>query len=237
MFLESDRVSKILNMPSGPFACGLGWIIYAIALTLQGGASSSFANDDVTPLFDGKSLEHWEGSKDFFRVEDGAIVGGSTQRDTPQNEFLVFEDDFADFELSLEFKLVGEKTNSGVQIRSERIPDHHEMKGYQADLGEGYWGALYDESRRNKILQAPSKDTVEKALKPGEWNKYRIRCEGPRIRLWLNDVLTVDYLEEDPSIPLKGKIAVQIHSGPPGEAWFRKLEIRHITSEKQQSRP
>ena len=94
-------------------------------------------------LFDGESLQGWEGNFDMFRVVDGAIVGGSLDKDVPRNEFLCTTQMYADFELRLQFKIIGDKANAGVQLRSRRIPGHHEMIGYQADLGDGWWGCLY----------------------------------------------------------------------------------------------
>ncbi|HWA97770.1 MAG TPA: DUF1080 domain-containing protein, partial [Pirellulales bacterium] len=92
------------------------------------------------PLFDGKTLDGWNGNLEVFRVEDGAIVGGTLTERNPRNEFLAYDRPFADFELRLKFKLLGAGANAGVQIRSQRVPNHHEMIGYQADLGEKWWG-------------------------------------------------------------------------------------------------
>ena len=186
-------------------------------------------DDGFKPLFDGKSLDGWDGDSKVFRIEDGAIIGGQMKEKIPHNFFLSTKEEYADFELQLEFRLLGKDTNAGVQIRSKRIPDHHEMIGYQADLGQNYWGALYDESRRNKILASPKKEELAKVLKLGEWNKYRILCEGRRIQLWINDFQTVDYTEPDAAIEQKGLIAVQIHGGPPGEAQYRNLRIKRIS--------
>jgi hypothetical protein len=105
-------------------------------------------------------------------------------------------------------------------------PQPHEMIGYQADMGDGWWGCLYDESRRRKVLAGPPEQDRNNLVKQGEWNDYRILCEGPRIRLWVNGRQTVDYTEKDASIPQKGLIAVQIHGGPPSEAWYKDIEIR-----------
>ncbi len=102
------------------------------------------------------------------------------------------------------------------------------MIGYQADLGQSYWGCLYDESRLRKVLASPDKEELDRVLRKGEWNDYRILCEGPRIRLWINDLKTVDYSEQDKDIPLQGKIALQIHGGPPGEAWYRNIRIKDL---------
>src|SRR3954462_13372647 len=150
---------------------------------------------DPKPLFNGKDLTGWEGDEKTWRVEDGAIAGGSLDAVVPRNEFLCTTKTYDHFELTVTFKLLGDpaKANGGVQFRTKRIPKHHEVSGYQADIGQGYWGALYDESRRTKGLAAPDKKTIDKIVKHDDWNEYVIRCEGPRIRLWLNGTLTVDY--------------------------------------------
>ena len=185
-------------------------------------------DDGFHVLFDGKTLQGWDGDADVFRVEDGTIIGGQLQEKIPHNYFLSSREEYGDFELRLEFKLIGADTNAGVQLRSKRIPDHHEMIGYQADLGQNYWGALYDESRRNKILLAPDKEKLAKVLKRDDWNSYRILCEGRHIQLWINDFQTVDYTEDDEKIEQSGLIAVQIHGGGPGEAHYRNIRIRNI---------
>lgn len=210
----------------------------AVLAMLSALAPSRAADDDAitdakaVALFDGKSLAGWEGNLDVFRVEDGAIVGGTLKDKIARNEFLCTKKQYGDFELRLKFKLLGKGANAGVQIRTKRIPDHHEVSGYQADLGDGYWGALYDESRRNKILAAPKAGTLDDVLKRDDWNNYRIRCEGKRIQLWVNDVKTVDYTEADENIDERGVIAVQIHGGPPSEAWYKDITIVELPAAK-----
>jgi hypothetical protein len=184
--------------------------------------------EKLIPLFDGKTLQGWEGNLKVFRIEDGAIVGGSLKQPVPRNEFLCTKGEYADFELRLKFKLLGKGANAGVQIRSRRIPDHHEMIGYQADLGDGYWGCLYDESRRNKVLAGPPKEELDKIIKREEWNQYVIRCQGRRIQLWINGQKTADYTEPDQQIPQKGLIGLQIHGGPPSEAWYKDIRIKRL---------
>lgn len=198
------------------------------AATLSAGEPASQDSDFVS-LFDGKTLEGWEGDLSVFRVENGTIIGGQLKDKIPHNFFLSSKQEYSDFELQLEFRLLGAETNAGVQIRSQRIPDHHEMIGYQADLGQNYWGALYDESRRNKILESPPKEELAAVLKKEEWNRYRILCKGRHIQLWINDFQTVDYHEADEKIEQNGLIALQIHGGPPGEAHYRNIRIRKIT--------
>ena len=148
------------------------------------------------PLFDGKTLEGWEGKEGVFRVADKAIVAGNLKTKIPNNEFLCTEKTYSDFELRLQAKLIGEGKNAGIQFRSKRIPNHHEVIGYQADIGvsgkdHSIWGALYDESRRRKFLAEGDQEKLKKAVK-SSWNDFVIRCEGPRIQIWVNKIQTVD---------------------------------------------
>jgi hypothetical protein len=186
------------------------------------------SSEGFESLFDGKTLNGWNGDTSVFNVKDKTIVGGQLRERIPHNFFLSTAAEYTDFELRLEFKLIGSDTNAGIQIRSRRIQDHHEMIGYQADLGQEYWGALYDESRRNKVLAAPDRNELAKVLKREAWNEYRILCEGRRIQLWINGFQTVDYTEPDDKIEQSGLIALQIHGGGPGEAHYRHLRIRKI---------
>jgi hypothetical protein len=188
------------------------------------------APEGFTSLFDGKTLAGWEGNEKMFRIEDSAIVGGNLKEKIPHNEFLCTTKEYENFELRLKVKALGDGVNAGVQFRTKRIPNHHEVSGYQADVGSGWWGKLYDESRRNKILAGEE----AKNVKAGEWNDYVIRAEGPHIQLWVNGVQTVDYSEKEEGIDRKGIIAVQIHGGPPSEAWYKDIVIKELpASEKE----
>jgi hypothetical protein len=207
-----------------------------LAATLLLFLSASIASAEPKPLFDGKTFAGWEGDTKTWRVGDGAIVGGSLDETVPRNEFLAAEREYGDFELTLKYKLVGTEgfVNGGIQFRSKRIPNDHEVIGYQADLGMGFDGALYDESRRRKMLAQPSPEVLAKALKKDDWNEYRIRAEGPHIRLWLNGVPTVDYTETDKDIPQKGIIALQIHGGAKAVVRYKDIVIEEL-SPKQAS--
>lgn len=196
----------------------------AFVLAVQGlGAQAP----DGAPLFDGRSLAGWEGDIGrTWRVENGAIVGGSLAETVPRNEFLTTTRDFANFILRLQFRLEGTEgfINGGVQFRSRRLQEPaHEMIGYQADIGENYWGALYDESRRNRVLAGPDQGAIAD-VRVGEWNDYEIRADGRRIRLTLNGQQTVDYTEPDTTLPQAGLIGLQIHGG--GKALIRYRNIR-----------
>ena len=183
-------------------------------------------------LFDGKSLDGWEGNLGWFRVEENSIVAGSISKPIPHNEFLCTKANHANFELKLQVRLKGQGDNAGIQFRSVRVPDKTEVSGFQCDVGNAFggpvWGALYDESRRNKMLAQGDKDKVSEWLRKDDWNELTVRANGDRIQIWLNGNLTVDYKEEDPKIVKTGIIGLQIHSGPPTEAWYRNIRIKAL---------
>lgn len=187
-----------------------------------------------TQLFNGTDFTGWESYTDgIFRIEDGAIVGGNFETGVDRNQFLTTTQSFGDFYLRMECKIVDAPSNvkkdgnAGVQIRSERIPNHHEMIGYQADMTSdgGYWGCLYDESRRRRMLQMPNPELLKTVWKPNEWNRYEILAQGRNIRIFLNGVETVNYTETDETIPLTGLIGLQIHAGGPAQSYYRSLFI------------
>ncbi len=203
-----------------------------LLLVLPAALVADEAGDGFRPLFDGKSLAGWEGNEKIFRVQDGAIVAGSLQDPIAHNEFLCTKERFGDFELRLEARLVGKGENAGVQFRSERIADHFEVIGYQCDMGTGQgksiWGALYDESRRKKFLAQGDQDKLAEVVKAGDWNDLVIRCQGPRIQIWVNGLQTVDYIEADIKIAESGVIALQIHGGQPAEAAYKNIRIKPL---------
>ena len=192
-------------------------------------AQESIEPNTNQPFFDGVTFAGWEGNMEFFRIEDGAIIGGRLDRDIPQNEFLCTTDEYDDFELSFQVKIIDQRTNAGVQFHTQRIPDNHEVIGYQADIGVGYWGVIYDESRRNRIIAPTADSLIERILKPEGWNDYVVHTQGDRTRIFLNNEQTVDYRETEANIPESGLICLQIHSGPPGEVWYRNLTLTNYS--------
>jgi hypothetical protein len=184
---------------------------------------------NFTPLFDGKTFQGWEGKLAVFHIQNGAVVGGSLDRGLPHNEFLCTKKEYGNFELRLKCKLLGKGANGGIQFRSQRVPNHHEVSGYQADMAEQYWGNLYDESRRDKTLAGLSAEKQRQIVRDGDWNDYVIRCQGRHIQLWLNGRQTVDYRETDETLPQTGIIGLQIHGGPASEAWYKDIVIRPLS--------
>ncbi len=185
----------------------------------------------ATSLFDGKTFNGWEGDTiNTWRIVNKALMGGSLTQTVPHNEFIATTESFGDFELTLEFKITGTGfVNAGVQFHSKRSTNPaYEMIGYQADLGAGYWASLYDESRRDLTIVQPDSSLIKKMLKPGTWNRFKIKSVGRRIQIWLNDVQTVDYNEPDKNIIHTGKIALQVHGGGKALAAYRNIKITRL---------
>jgi hypothetical protein len=156
-------------------------------------------------------------------VHDGVIVGSTEGTPLTHNEFLITKQEYGNFILHAEMKL--RNHNSGIQFRSEALPDYV-VTGYQADAGESnYWGNIYEEKGKRGTMvdgwAAGGKDVVH--LK--DWNTYEIRCDGDHITITLNGKVTADIHD---SLRLKGIIALQLHAGPPMEAYFRDIRIKEL---------
>ncbi len=166
-----------------------------------------------------KDLTGWDGDPKLWSVDNGEIVGKSPG--IRKNEFLKSQMVATDFRLTLKVKLVPNRENSGVQFRSEVLPDG-EMKGPQADVGLGWWGKLYEESGRGVLSDNKA---GEKVVQVDDWNEYEIVAEGSRVRTWLNGRLCVDI--DDAKMSRRGVFALQIHSGGAMEVRFKdvKLEV------------
>jgi hypothetical protein len=180
------------------------------------------------PLFNGRNLDDFViDTSGLWSVEDGVIVGRS--QGLKYNDFLRTRKSYSHFTLKVTFRMTDAtgRGNSGIQFRSKPVSNSHEVSGYQADIGQQYWGCLYDESRRNRVLAQAAEGSLEGLDKAG-WNTYTITAEGPRIRLELNGRKTVDYTEAESGIETTGFIALQLHSGPPLEMRFRDLVIRQL---------
>ncbi|WP_394994167.1 DUF1080 domain-containing protein [Emticicia sp.] len=192
---------------------------------------SSFSKKE-TPLFDGKTFIGWEGDTiSTWRIENGTIVGGSTEKTVPHNDFLCTTRSYANFILKLKIKLTGNQgfVNSGIQFRSKRLTNpSYEMTGYQADWGKDYWASLYDESRRNKTLIKPDSVKILQWIKVNDWNDYEVHAQGRHIQLFINGKQAVDYTEPDTSIPQSGLIGFQIHGGGKAQVAFKDIYIEEL---------
>ena len=175
------------------------------------------SKENLNLFFNGVDLTGWDGNPDLWTVENGTIIGKSA-RGLGHNEFLTSQMQWDDFRLTLEVKLTPNAENSGIQFRS-RPQSSGEVKGYQADIGKGWWGKLYEELGRGLLWDQAGDIHV----KPGDWNTYEILARGHRIKTALNGNLCVDL--EDNDGDLQGMIALQLHSGGPMEVQFRNLQI------------
>ncbi len=215
------QVAKLVRGPAAP-----------PAKTKKGVASVAAPAAPLAPgqLFNGVDLANWDGDPGVWRVVDGVIVGG-TLLGNPRNEFLATTRPYRNFVLKVDYKLTGTEgfVNAGVQVRSVRIDTPpNEMSGYQADIGAGHSGSLYDESRRKKFLARAAAVQVKRLEKVGDWNTYEIRCEGPRVEIRLNGEQTLIYTESDTSVSPDGLIALQIHGNCKAEVRYRNLFVEQL---------
>jgi putative membrane-bound dehydrogenase-like protein len=182
--------------------------------------------ENAKDLFNGKDLTGWVGDSKLWRVEDGEIVGKTAG--LKKNEFLKSELIATDFRLSLKIKLAPNKENSGIQFRSEALPDG-EMKGPQADVGEGWWGKLYEESGRGIL----SDRSGEKFVKKDDWNTYEILAIGSKVKTWINGHLCVDL--DDAKLARRGIFGLQMHAGGPLEVRFKdiRFEVNPLDLDKK----
>jgi putative membrane-bound dehydrogenase-like protein len=173
--------------------------------------------DNAKDFFNGKDLTGWDGDKDVWSVQNGEIVG-KTEKGLKANTFLKSHTAVENFKLSLKVKLTPNAANSGVQFRSEPLPDG-EMRGPQADIGAGWWGKLYEESGRGLLV----KEGGEKFVKENEWNDYIVEAVGPHVKIWINGNLVCDY--DDPKLSRRGVIGLQVHSGGPTDVRFKEIKL------------
>jgi hypothetical protein len=189
-------------------------------LLLLAFAAAAFAQDGFKPLFNGKNLDGWDGDPRMWSVRDGMIVGHTEGVTMTDNSFLISKQSYGNFILRVEMKL--RNHNSGIQFRSEALPNWV-VRGYQADAAQdNYWGNIYDEKGRGTLVDG-WKGKAEKVVKLQDWNDYEILCDGDHIKLTLNGLVTADIHD---SARLTGIIAFQLHRGPPMEVYFRNVRIK-----------
>jgi len=200
------------------------------AILLMGNLGCSAQKKAATAsLFDGSTLKGLttvkKENEKFWTVNDSIITGGDGIIKIPTNSYLHTVERYGDFEFRCLFRITGDHNlgliNSGIQYRSF-IKDG-KITGYQADIGRGYWGDIYDEHRRGKLLSGDL-STLKYILNEEGWNSYIIRCKGNMHETYINGAKTAEYHEKDADVPSEGIIGIQVHSG--GNA---KIEIRNVT--------
>lgn len=191
------------------------------------------------PLIKAGSLDGWKqlGGVARYELKDGDTVVGTAVPNTP-NSFLTTEKHYGDFVLEYEFK-VDDRLNSGVQIRSNSLPDYRDgrVHGYQVEIDPDmkrarlWTGGIFDEARRGWLNDLKDNDEAREAFKPNEWNHIRVLADGPRIRTWVNGVAAAGLI--DP-LTMSGFVGLQVHGIGEGTekagaqvAW-RKLRIKDL---------
>ena len=175
-----------------------------------------------TSLFNGKDMTGWVGDSQYWKIEDGAIVGRSVEK-LGRNIFLWTEKEYSNFVMYCETRLLG--FNSGIQYRSVVDEDGY-MAGYQADMGNTCWGSLYEERLRG-VLVPYNQPLMEHILKKDDWNEYQIVAADSYSILLVNGVVTSEI--DDPEGAKKGIFGLQLHGGPPQEVAFRNLCIKELS--------
>ena len=206
-----------------------------IAATIFNIATSLFAQSNKSgwvDLFDGKSLNGWKkvAGDAEYKIEDGAIAG-VTVANTP-NTFLITEQEYGDFALELEVKIMDTTSNSGIQFRSHFDPAGNDGKGkvfgyqYELDPSSRRWtGGIYDEGRRDWLYPLSYNASAQAMLKTGVYNRIKLECIGNTIRTWINGkpaAFVVDDMDN------KGVIALQVHSIGKADMAGKKIYWKNI---------
>ena len=228
-------------------------MVLPLAWTAQVLADAPADKDGFAAIFDGTSLDGWEGRPEFWSVAEGAIVGQTTpEKPTKGNTFLIWKKgNVGDFELKLSYRITG--GNSGIQYRSK---DHGDfvVGGYQADFEAGptYSGIVYEERGRGILCNRGERMTIaadgkkapgetigntaelQKAIKPGEWNDYTVVARGPRLQHFINGQLMSELVDEqDGKRAAEGVLALQLHAGPPMKVEFKDIRLKKLAGEGQ----
>lgn len=119
------------------------------------GCQNKKTNDSFTVIFDGKTLDGWHGDTEYWRAENGMLIGEITPNNTlTNNTFIIFNGPTPEnFELKLEYRISADG-NSGINYRSEEVPDApFALKGYQFDIDgkNTYTGQNYEERGRTTL--------------------------------------------------------------------------------------
>ena len=227
------------------------WLIPLLVIS----STIARANDPLS-LFDGTTLNGWEGDTAFWSVQDGAITGESTvDRPCKQSTYLAYTPkEFSNFELTLSFRLIADKSgNSGIQYRSRWADrEQHQIVGYQADMetGANYSGILYEQGGRGIIARRgqqlhiapdgtktvtplPDADKAQASIKRGDWNHYRIIADGDVLVHEINGFTTIRVEDQQSGKSAeRGLIALQLHQGPPMKVQFKDITVRELPHSK-----
>lgn len=182
--------------------------------------------EKVVSLFNGKDLSGWKGNMKYWSVVNGTIVARNDKNNAPKaSTYLLTENNYANFRLVYEGKLVTSKMHSGISLWGKAVEKESDPHSYQGHLvmfpgNYGFWD-LY---RRNGIYKDDGR--ARKADNPGGWNRMEILAIGNRIRFALNGKEVADWSDPKPEFCQPGPIGLQLHSNRvPQEVHFRGLKL------------
>lgn len=206
-------------------------------------------------IFDGKTLAGWEGDPQYWRVENGCLVGEVTPTNLLKvNSFIVWRGgETRDFELKAEYR-VSAAGNSGINYRSVMVTNGPwAMRGYQADIDgkNRYTGQNYEEKGRTflalpgqvtrvvegKLPQiigttGPTNELVA-AIRNGDWNEYHLIVSGNVMTHLINGrVMSVVVDEDAKNRTFSGLLGVQVHVGPPMKIEYRNFRLKNLARAK-----
>ena len=173
-------------------------------------------------LFDGKTLNGWVYEKGYWEVKDGAIVGDKKGK-TDHHHYMFSDKDYSDFEMHIDVKMVGYNSGVCARIQPKTFDD---VPGYQVDMGDGYWGCLWDEHHRQKKIFDYPKAKADKLLHHEDWNHYYFRMNGPHITIFLNGTKTAE--GDDPGGFPAGPLGFQLCHGENTVASFKNIYVKLI---------
>jgi hypothetical protein len=204
--------------------------------------------DGFESIFNGKDLTGWKGNFEHWSVADGAITGVNTaEKPTPHNTFIVWEKEVGDFELRLQYKIVG--GNSGIQYRSKLVDaEKFIVGGYQADIDSSptYSGINYEErgrgilAERGQAVKITGDKTIEVVKSLGDkaelqnkinaeqWNDYVVIAKGGMLQHIINGVPMSTVDDVSTGAKSTGVLALQLHAGPPMKVQFKNIRIKQL---------
>lgn len=203
-------------------------IVSLLLVAVLGAAGQSVVSpeekkDGFQSLYNRRNLRQWKGDRRLWRVNNGVIVGSTDDLQIPGNTFLIYKKEFGNFHLKLQVKL--RNGNSGIQFRSEELPDFV-VRGLQADMAQdNWWGSIYDEKGKRGVVVNGWTGKAEKLVKPEDWNDYEILANGDSITLKVNGVVTAELKD---SSRMSGVLALQLHRGPAMKVYFRNMRIKRL---------
>lgn len=227
------------------------------AILLVTSAAAAEPEQGFTPIFNGKDLAGWEGKPGYWSVEDGCLTGAtSAERPLASSTYLFWRGGRpANFELRTTYRLVGSFGNSGINFRTQELPNL-DVKGYQGDMetGSTYTGVLFDvkrqlpgepwdrqilakqgqkvviaeDGRRAVTTLSPAKD-VQKLVKANDWNEYAIIAQGAEIVIKVNGAVFSHVIDRQTGkASHEGLIALQLHRGPPMKVQYKSIRIKTL---------